>query len=141
MSLSAKFAVPMQFVNPNPLPNGIDTGGMAVGLNCPALTAYKHSGRYQIVKEDSGAWSVWDDAQNEWLKRSFEKRHKAVSFLERFLYPIKVTCQKCKSEDVVRDATAAWNVDRQEWELCAVMDQAFCNVCGGETTLEIAVSK
>lgn len=105
-------------------------------INGKHFTAYKHSGRYQIVREGESAWSIWDDEAQEWLNRSFVFKREAESFLERFVHPIKPVCRECKSDDVVRDATASWNVKRQEWELCAVMDQAFCNVCDGETTLE-----
>lgn len=34
-----------------------------------------------------------------------------------------------------RDANAAWNTATQEWELCALFDQGYCEDCGGEATL------
>lgn len=48
---------------------------------------------------------------------------------------VQVLCKFCGSCNVLRDATAAWNVSTQKWELAAVQDQAYCNQCGGETTL------
>ena len=47
----------------------------------------------------------------------------------------RMICSTCGSDDVRRDADAAWNVDRQEWELCTVYDNASCEKCGGETRL------
>lgn len=49
---------------------------------------------------------------------------------------IGMRCSVCKSEDVRRDADAAWNEEAQEWELCAVYDNAVCERCGGETSIE-----
>ena len=46
-----------------------------------------------------------------------------------------IACSYCGSRDVYRDATADWNPDSQSWELRAVMDQGFCEDCGGESTL------
>ena len=48
---------------------------------------------------------------------------------------MKMVCAKCGSEDVRRDADARWNVELQQWELCAVYDNATCEECGGETRL------
>ncbi len=48
----------------------------------------------------------------------------------------KMICATCGSENVRRDADAVWNVEKQEWELCAVYDNATCEQCGGETRIE-----
>jgi hypothetical protein len=45
-------------------------------------------------------------------------------------------CSTCGSPNVVSDATATWNVERQEWELGDVCDGEFCEDCGGETRVE-----
>jgi hypothetical protein len=45
-------------------------------------------------------------------------------------------CQQCLSADVCRDATAAWSAEEQKWELQSVQDQAYCNQCGEDTTIE-----
>ena len=47
----------------------------------------------------------------------------------------KMICAACGSEDVRRDADAVWNKKTQEWELCAVYDNATCEECGGETRI------
>lgn len=53
---------------------------------------------------------------------------------------IKIVCSVCGSEDVRRDATAEWNVEKQEWELCGVMDQGYCEgKCEDESNLEEVV--
>jgi DNA-directed RNA polymerase subunit RPC12/RpoP len=39
-------------------------------------------------------------------------------------------CLKCGSDDVSRDAYAAWNANTQEWELQSVQDNAVCQNCG-----------
>ena len=47
----------------------------------------------------------------------------------------KMICAACGSEDVRRDADAVWNKKTQEWELCAVYDQATCEHCEGQARL------
>ncbi len=42
---------------------------------------------------------------------------------------IEIICSVCGSDDVVRDAWAAWDTDRQEWVLASVFDDAFCEAC------------
>lgn len=48
-------------------------------------------------------------------------------------------CRKCGSQDVVKDAWAKWNIEKQEWVLDNVFDAAFCNSCEGETTIDEAL--
>lgn len=48
---------------------------------------------------------------------------------------IRIVCRDCGSDDVRRDATAAWSVKAQDWELCAVQDQGYCEHCQGEASL------
>lgn len=48
---------------------------------------------------------------------------------------MRIICAVCGSEAVRRDADACWNVALQQWELCAVYDNATCEQCGGETRL------
>lgn len=49
---------------------------------------------------------------------------------------ISVVCSHCGSKDVRRDADAAWDEATQDWELCAVYDNATCEDCEGETSLD-----
>tara|TARA_R110000868_G_scaffold300126_1_gene560527 strand:+ start:52623 stop:52814 length:192 start_codon:yes stop_codon:yes gene_type:complete len=46
-------------------------------------------------------------------------------------------CSVCSSEDILADAYAEWNIEKQEWQLQNVFDYsgAFCNACDGPTTL------
>lgn len=48
----------------------------------------------------------------------------------------KYICKTCKSDNVKVDAFATWDTENQCWELGAMFDAAFCDDCGGETTLE-----
>ena len=46
---------------------------------------------------------------------------------------IKKVCANCGSENVWVDATAAWDVENQGWELAFTsLDHAVCADCGGE---------
>jgi hypothetical protein len=45
-------------------------------------------------------------------------------------------CNMCGGNSVTRDAWAAWDVERQDWALGAVFDDAFCHDCEKETRLE-----
>ena len=49
---------------------------------------------------------------------------------------IKIVCTHCESEAVVRDAWAAWDVEKQEWVLEDIFDYAYCQDCENETKLE-----
>lgn len=49
--------------------------------------------------------------------------------------PVTIHCTTCDSEDIRRDAYAAWNVENQEWEIVTLFDNADCETCGGETSL------
>jgi predicted RNA-binding Zn-ribbon protein involved in translation (DUF1610 family) len=51
---------------------------------------------------------------------------------------VQFYCKKCGSTDVVRDATAKWDVKKQQWVICGIQDMAYCNDCGedGNTILK-----
>ncbi len=42
------------------------------------------------------------------------------------------SCPRCGSEEVYKDAAAAWNREAQEWELCSVHDSETCSACDAE---------
>jgi len=42
-------------------------------------------------------------------------------------------CSTCGSDDVVADAWAEWDVEKQEWVLRTHFDDKFCNDCEGST--------
>ena len=46
-------------------------------------------------------------------------------------------CSYCGSNEVDRDACAAWNIETQQWEMVTVYDNADCEQCQGETSLEM----
>lgn len=46
--------------------------------------------------------------------------------------PVRIVCPKCGSENVHKDAAAAWNAEAQAWELSSVHDSETCNDCGAE---------
>lgn len=54
---------------------------------------------------------------------------------------VKLVCPHCGSEDVCCDASAAWSVEDQDWELCSTYDNRFCNECGwdGHALKEVPV--
>jgi hypothetical protein len=49
---------------------------------------------------------------------------------------VRMVCEDCGSQDVMRDAWAHWDVGSQDWVLGAVFDYAHCDACGGETNIE-----
>ncbi len=49
---------------------------------------------------------------------------------------ITYACVKCGSENISRDATAVWCKEDQLWDLGGIMCQAYCDDCGGETSIE-----
>ncbi len=49
---------------------------------------------------------------------------------------VRMVCKECGSEDVLCDAYAEWNYDKQEWVLQNTFDKgAYCNQCDGETRI------
>ena len=49
----------------------------------------------------------------------------------------KPVCSKCGSDDVLADAYAEWNVERQEWQLTTTFDKgSVYEHCDGECRLE-----
>lgn len=49
---------------------------------------------------------------------------------------VRMVCEDCGSEHVMRDAWAEWDAEKQDWVLGAVFDYAYCNKCDGETHIE-----
>jgi major membrane immunogen (membrane-anchored lipoprotein) len=49
---------------------------------------------------------------------------------------IRYVCERCGSSDIYWDASAIWDVDKQEMELANETDQCHCNECDdhGETS-------
>ena len=46
---------------------------------------------------------------------------------------IKKICSNCGSEDILMDAYASWDFDKQEWKLHAIFDkQSVCETCDWE---------
>jgi hypothetical protein len=41
-------------------------------------------------------------------------------------------CGHCGSKQVLTDAWAVWSVERQDWEVKATFDNAWCEECNGE---------
>jgi Fe-S cluster biosynthesis and repair protein YggX len=45
-------------------------------------------------------------------------------------------CKNCGSDNVVRDAWAAWSPHENAWVIESVFDHAHCNDCDRETLLK-----
>lgn len=52
---------------------------------------------------------------------------------------INIICADCGSEEVRRDAWVSWNTETQEWELCSVFDESYCEDCEGTTLKEVSL--
>lgn len=51
---------------------------------------------------------------------------------------VKAVCHTCGSEDVLADAYAEWNKEKQCYEVASIFDKgAYCNKCDGETTIDM----
>lgn len=48
---------------------------------------------------------------------------------------VRKVCKYCGSTDVLKDAWAEWDEEKQEWVLSDVYDDDFCVVCDDETTI------
>lgn len=46
--------------------------------------------------------------------------------------PVTLTCPKCGSADITRDACARWNPATDDWELSSTYDLMTCSDCGEE---------
>lgn len=53
---------------------------------------------------------------------------------------VKMVCSECGSDNVLKDAYAAWNVETQEWELSATFDNTVCDNCGAvDSVIEVEI--
>jgi hypothetical protein len=50
-------------------------------------------------------------------------------------FGIEYACERCGGIAVTRDAWAEWDAKRQNWELSAMFDFAFCHTCHHATRL------
>lgn len=49
----------------------------------------------------------------------------------------RMICSTCGSEDVLCDAFAEWDFDKQKWSLQNTFDKgAYCNACDGECRIK-----
>jgi len=50
---------------------------------------------------------------------------------------VAMVCRECGSTDVVADAYAAWDTEKQEWTVANVFEKgAYCDECDGETRID-----
>jgi type II secretory ATPase GspE/PulE/Tfp pilus assembly ATPase PilB-like protein len=49
---------------------------------------------------------------------------------------VRMVCEKCRSEEVTRDAWAEWGADEQKWVLGTVYDHTFCHNCQERTHIK-----
>lgn len=73
-------------------------------------------------------------ADREWQRRFLEEQERERNE-EMSMKRVAIKCKYCGSKDVVRDAYAEWDEQRQMWVLCSVFDEAYCSACGDETSL------
>lgn len=45
-------------------------------------------------------------------------------------------CSSCGSDDILRDAWASWDFLSQTWVLDNVFDQAYCEDCEGDCSID-----
>lgn len=45
---------------------------------------------------------------------------------------VRMVCATCGSENVVRGLFAEWDIEKQDWVLQNVFDDAMCDDCGQE---------
>lgn len=48
---------------------------------------------------------------------------------------IGIRCASCGGENVMRDASAAWDDHSQSWTLGSVYDAAYCDTCEADAAL------
>ena len=44
-------------------------------------------------------------------------------------------CTTCGSDQILRDAYAYWDYEKQSWELHSTYDTFYCNECESETSI------
>lgn len=47
--------------------------------------------------------------------------------------PVRPVCSRCGSDSVVRDASARWDIDAQDWSISGVYDCTYCDDCSAES--------
>lgn len=48
---------------------------------------------------------------------------------------LQMTCAHCGGVNVVRDAWASWDIDKQDWVLENIFDYTYCTDCENETSI------
>ncbi len=94
----------------------------------------------QYLRGDVYGWMAGDDS----CWGYFGSDHKesgllaaAQDAIDHKLSKMKTfVCSNCGGKNVLRDATAEWCDETQEWEMVAVQDNAYCEDCQSETSLE-----
>lgn len=49
---------------------------------------------------------------------------------------MRQVCTECGSSNIKQDAWVMWNIDRQEWELSDIYDNAYCCDCESSCKIE-----
>lgn len=49
--------------------------------------------------------------------------------------PKEPICNHCGSTEVLADAWASWDIEKQEWVLHNVFDATYCETCDGEVNI------
>lgn len=49
---------------------------------------------------------------------------------------VRMVCGHCGSDEVTRDAWAAWDAEAQRWALSATFDYGFCHRCMTDAKIE-----
>jgi hypothetical protein len=47
--------------------------------------------------------------------------------------PVKPVCRDCGGDSLVRDASARWDLDAQDWTMSGVYDSTYCDDCESES--------
>ncbi len=79
-----------------------------------------------VIQLDTGSFPYAGNLYDRWSLCS------ADPSLQNAQTPVKPVCDVCGSDDLVKDAAAAWDVATQAWVLLSTYDSTTCQACERE---------
>lgn len=79
-----------------------------------------------VIQLDAGSFPYAGNLYDRWSLCSAE------TSLQTAQTPVEPVCDVCGSDDLVKDAAAAWDVATQAWVLLSTYDSTTCQACERE---------
>ncbi len=95
-----------------------------------------------LKEEDIFFFGMNENTIKEMVNES-DKHNNLLDFIitSYEIYKYKYICKYCGSDEIRKDAFAAWNEELQKFELSTIFDAKYCVKCEGETKTKVQYLK